>query len=224
MSGRPPAGRPGLADRRRAGRGAGLGVGEERVVGAGVGRAVAEAADRLDPGGHEHVALAGLDGVGRHADGLERRGAVAVDGDAGHVVEPGQEGRPPGPGCSRPRRRAGRSPRIRSSTVCGSSWGTLARTALTTRAARSSGRQSTSEPLLARPMGVRPVATMTASGMAAPRFGDRSGDFGRSPVDDLLASAGYMGGSPGVGTATGRLTVADVGAAMAGPRGAGRGL
>ena len=34
-----------------------------------------------------------------------------------------------------------------------------------TRAARSSGRHSMSEPLLARPIGVRPVATMTASGM-----------------------------------------------------------
>ena len=34
-----------------------------------------------------------------------------------------------------------------------------------TRALRSSGRHSTSEPLLARPIGVRPVATITASGM-----------------------------------------------------------
>ena len=34
-----------------------------------------------------------------------------------------------------------------------------------TSAVRSSGRMSTSEPLKARPMGVRPVATMTASGM-----------------------------------------------------------
>jgi hypothetical protein len=32
---------------------------------------------------------------------------------------------------------------------------------------RSSGRQSTSDPLFARPMGVRAVATMTASGMIA---------------------------------------------------------
>ena len=36
-------------------------------------------------------------------------------------------------------------------------------------AARSSGRQSTSDPCMARPIGVRPVATMTASGMVPPR-------------------------------------------------------
>src|SRR5579863_6921888 len=54
-----------------------------------------------------------------------------------------------------------------------------------TRAARSSGRQLTSDPLLARPMGVLPVATMTASGMArapwvrtrgTPRLAQETGD------------------------------------------------
>src|SRR4051794_38050183 len=55
---------------------------------------------------------------------------------------------------------------MRSSTVCGSSSGTLASAAWTIVAVRSSGRQSTSEPLLARPIGVRAVETMTASGMA----------------------------------------------------------
>src|SRR5881227_920016 len=54
---------------------------------------------------------------------------------------------------------------MRSSTVCGSSAGTFASAALTMSELRSSGRQSTSEPLLARPIGVRAVATMTASGM-----------------------------------------------------------
>src|SRR5580658_5985419 len=54
---------------------------------------------------------------------------------------------------------------MRSSIWAGSSWGTLARTSVTTCAVRSSGRQVTREPLLARPIGVRPVATMTASGM-----------------------------------------------------------
>jgi hypothetical protein len=39
------------------------GVGEDRVGGAVVGHAVDEAADGLDAGGEEHVALAGLDGV-----------------------------------------------------------------------------------------------------------------------------------------------------------------
>ena len=52
------------------------------------------------------------------------------------------------------------------STDCGSSWGTFSSAALTMVAARSSGRQSTSEPLLARPIGVRAVDTITASGIA----------------------------------------------------------
>ena len=63
---------------------------------AGVRGAVHVAADRLHAGGHEDVALAGLDGVGRHADGLQRGRAVAVDRDAGDVVEPGQDGGHPG--------------------------------------------------------------------------------------------------------------------------------
>ena len=82
--------RPRLADRRAPGLGASLGVGEERVVRAAVGRAVAEPADRLDTTGDEDVAFAGLDGMGGHPDGLQRGGAVAVDRRPGHV-EPGQE-------------------------------------------------------------------------------------------------------------------------------------
>src|ERR1700684_802984 len=60
---------------------------------------------------------------------------------------------------------------MRSSIWAGSSWGTLARTSVTTWAVRSSGRHVTSEPLLARPIGVRPVATMTASGIRGSFFG-----------------------------------------------------
>jgi hypothetical protein len=56
-------------------------------------------------------------------------------------------------------------PRYRSSMVVGSSCGTLSRAARTTVVARSSGRRSRSEPLTARPMGERAVATTTASGM-----------------------------------------------------------
>ena len=41
------------------------------VSGSAVGAALAEAADRLDAGGDEHVALAGLDRVRGHADGLQ---------------------------------------------------------------------------------------------------------------------------------------------------------
>ena len=90
MSGRPAGGVPAVGALGALG-GAGLGVGEERVVRAGVGRAVQVAAHGLDAGGDEHVALAGLDGVGGHADRLERRGAVAVDGHAGDVGQAGQE-------------------------------------------------------------------------------------------------------------------------------------
>ena len=52
-------------------------------------------ADRLDAGGHEDVALACLDGVGRHADRLQRRRAVAVHHDAWHIGEPGEQRRDP---------------------------------------------------------------------------------------------------------------------------------
>src|SRR5439155_21926853 len=47
----------------------------------------------------------------------------------------------------------------------GSSCGTLSRAARTIVAVRSSGRASRSDPLTARPIGERAVATMTASGM-----------------------------------------------------------
>ena len=65
--------------------GAGLGVGEDLVVRAGVGGAVHVAADGFDTTGDEAVALTGHDCVGGHADGLQRRRAVAVDGDARKV-------------------------------------------------------------------------------------------------------------------------------------------
>ena len=91
MSGRPAGGAQRVGAAGALG-GAGLGVGEEGVVRAGVGGAVQVAAHGLDAGGDEDVALAGLDGVGGHADRLQRRRAVAVDGDAGDVGQPGQEG------------------------------------------------------------------------------------------------------------------------------------
>src|SRR6266550_5116032 len=50
-----------------------------------VGEAVHVARDTLDADGEEGLALAGLDGVEGHAAGLQRRGAVAVDGRAGRV-------------------------------------------------------------------------------------------------------------------------------------------
>ena len=89
--GQPLRGRPRVGDLRGPGLRPALGLGEGRVVGPGVRRAVLEPAHRLHAGGHEDVALAGPDGVGGHADGLEGGGAVAVDGHAGHV-QSGQEG------------------------------------------------------------------------------------------------------------------------------------
>jgi hypothetical protein len=58
-------------------------------------------------------------------------------------------------------------PQITSSTSERSSSGTLSSTAPMINADRSSGRQSINDPLLARPIGVRPVATITASVMFA---------------------------------------------------------
>ena len=53
------------------------------------------AAHRLDSGRDEAVAFARLDRVGGHADRLQARRAVPVDGHARHVLEPGQHGDDP---------------------------------------------------------------------------------------------------------------------------------
>ena len=82
---------PGIGHGGGTRHGALLGVGELGVVRSTVGHPLGEPAHRLDACGHEYVALAGLDGVGSHADGLEGRGAVAVEGDAGDFVEAGQD-------------------------------------------------------------------------------------------------------------------------------------
>jgi hypothetical protein len=147
MSGSPSGGlhggcRPASAPCARPG-------GEDRVRG-GVAGAGAVAADGLDAGGDEAVALAGLDGVGRHADRLQAGRAVAVDGDAGHVVEAGEDGDDAADVEARPRRRADRMPMIRSSTSAACTSGTLAIRALTIWVDMSSGRMLTSEPLWRR--------------------------------------------------------------------------
>src|SRR4051794_22035045 len=77
---------------------------------------------------------------------------------------------------------------ITSSISAGSSCGTLSITARTIVAARSSGRTSTSDPLFARPIGLRAVATMTASGM----FGVLL-DAIRAVTERVLGSAGQVG-------------------------------
>ncbi len=54
--------------------------------------------------------------------------------------------------------------------VCGSSAGILSSAVFTMNAVSSSGRISVSDPLFARPIGVRAAETMTASGMGDAPF------------------------------------------------------
>src|SRR5579885_3272335 len=97
-------------------------------------------------------------------------------------------------------------PSIRSSMSCGSSCGTLSSAARTAVTARSSGRTSFSEPLNARLIGVRAVATITASGMGSSfvrraehrRAGHNCGVVsGKTLPDKLLAGKGVRGGRGG---------------------------
>jgi hypothetical protein len=60
-------------------------------VGQGVGVALDETAHALHAGRDERVTFTGAHGVGRHADRLQRRGAVAVDRGAGHVLDAGED-------------------------------------------------------------------------------------------------------------------------------------
>ena len=66
--------RPGRGATNGTFRGASLGGSHERVVGVGhaIGHAEHELAHGLDAGGDEDVTLASLDGVGGHADRLQR--------------------------------------------------------------------------------------------------------------------------------------------------------
>ena len=59
-------------------------------------------------------------------------------------------------------------PHITSATSAPPTWGTFSISAFTIWALMSSGRMLTNEPLLARPMGLRAVATITASVMGLP--------------------------------------------------------
>src|SRR4051812_14507579 len=70
-------------------------------------------------------------------------------------------------------------PTITSTISSGGSSGTLSSADLIANAARSSGRASTSEPFAARPIGVRAVETITASGMP-PILPQRKGPAPRS--------------------------------------------
>ena len=78
--------------------GPGLGVLEQRVVrprGA-VRVPVRKTAHSLHSGRHEHIAFAGFDRVSRHADRLQGRGAVAVNGHARDPLEAREQGDNPG--------------------------------------------------------------------------------------------------------------------------------
>ena len=147
-----------------------------------------EARDGLDAGGDVLVALAGLDRVEGHPDRLQRRGAEAVD-----RAWPGRDGRARpaarrcGRRCSPPRRARSRSPSSRRRSRAKSTPGLRSTSAFSGTAARSSARTSLSDPLAARPIGVRTASTMTASGMRSQsssgrtrRHVERPGVCGRS--------------------------------------------
>src|SRR4051812_18640468 len=78
------------------------------------------------------------------------------------------------------------------STVCEKSTpGLRSTSAFSGTAARSSARTSFSDPLAARPIGVRIASTMTASGMKAPQLTDRS------IIGTAAALLHRFGGQPG---------------------------
>ena len=108
-----------------------------------------------------------LDGVRRHADGLQRRRAVAVDGDARHV-EPGEDaGHAPDVGARFAGRLRAAPDDVLDELAVEPG---LAEHSLMMNADMSSGRTSMNEPLAGRPIGVRAVLTMTASGAGIGRL------------------------------------------------------
>ena len=114
------------------------------------------------PPADEHVALARLDRVRGHADRLQRRRAVAVDGHARRV----DAGEDAGDAADVGAGLAGGLPAAPDHVLdeaAGRGRGPWRAPRSMISADRSSGRQSTSDPLLARPIGVRAVATITAS-------------------------------------------------------------
>ena len=127
-----------------------------------------EARHRLDAGGDEDVALAGADGVRGHADGLERRGAVAIDGHAGHVGEPGEQR---GDARDVEARLAGRLAAADHEVLdaLGVEFGQLGQHRAHDERGEVVGTHVDERALEGPSDGVRPVATMTASGMGPPQ-------------------------------------------------------
>ena len=126
----------------------------------------------LDAAADRRVRALVDDLVRGHRDGLQARGAEAVDGGAGDARPAGRPGS---------RRRARRccpasrcgwpQPRMTSSISVGSSCGALPSTSLMQWAARSSGRVRLNDPRNDLASGVRELATMTASLMGTPFSG-----------------------------------------------------
>ena len=123
-----------------------------------------EAGDTFDTTGDHHVALTGLDGVQRHAGGLQRRRAVAVDGDAGDVVVTEFDGDDAGDVVAALAAGPVRYP-SGCPDVLGVEGGTLASAAATIWRESSSGRTSFRDPITGAADGERAWATITASGM-----------------------------------------------------------
>src|ERR1700722_14432927 len=87
-------------------------------------------------------------------------------------------------------------PSMRSSMSSGLSCGILARAADTSCTVRSSGRIEVSDPLKARPMGERAVATMTASGMAGSLLLRACADHGCGHAAVTLLTSSLNHGQP----------------------------
>ena len=135
-----------------------------------------EAADGLDAGGDVLVALARLDRVEGHPQRLQRGGAEAVDGRGRDVVvQAGEQRGDAADVVAGLAERRSRSPSSRRRSRAKSTPGLRSTSAFSGTAARSSVRTSFSDPLPARPMGVRTASTITASGMSlnARRVGRR---------------------------------------------------
>ena len=155
---------------------------ELRVLGVGpaVGRCpLPNRLTRLDAGGDERVALAGLDRVRGHADGLQRRRAVPVDRDAGDVLEAGEHAHDPAHVEALLAAREA-APEDEVLDLAPVELRHLVEHGLHDGAGEVVGSQSTSDPLYARPIGLRAVATITGSGIS----GLRGGSLGPSTLPD----------------------------------------
>jgi len=132
-----------------------------------------EKVPEVDPGSVEDLMCGAANGAGEQSMNLARQ--VGLLGGLPDTVPGTVSGRPPRSATCRARFMLCSpaplaAPTITSSTSAGSTSGAFSMSRCTMKPPMSSGRASTSEPLKARPIGVRAVATMTASGMWPPYF------------------------------------------------------